>query len=43
VLAANCYHWHVRALILHIKRVQRHLYQTAKSFFAIVEPGSCYH
>ncbi|HJT66032.1 MAG TPA: 2,3-epoxybenzoyl-CoA dihydrolase [Pyrinomonadaceae bacterium] len=42
VLAANRDHWLVREIILHIARVLRRLDLTAKSFFAIVEPQSCF-
>jgi benzoyl-CoA-dihydrodiol lyase len=42
VLAANRDHWLVREIILHMARVLRRLDLTAKSFFAIVEPGSCF-
>ena len=41
-LAANHDHWLVREIILHLARVLRRLDLTAKSFFAIVEPGSCF-
>jgi benzoyl-CoA-dihydrodiol lyase len=41
-LAANRDHWLVREIILHMARVLRRLDLTAKSFFAIVEPGSCF-
>ena len=41
-LAANRDHWLVREIILHLARVLRRLDLTAKSFFAIVEPGSCF-
>ena len=41
-LAANRDHWLVRELLLHMARVLRRLDLTAKSFFAIVEPGSCF-
>lgn len=42
VLAANREHWLVREIVLHMARVLRRLDLTAKSFFAIVEPGSCF-
>ena len=42
VLAANYDHWLVRETLLHMARVLRRLDLTAKSFFAIVEPGSCF-
>ena len=41
-LTANRDHWLVREIILHMARVLRRLDLTAKSFFAIVEPGSCF-
>src|SRR5215207_8927057 len=41
-LAANHDNWLVREIILHMARVLRRLDLTAKSFFAIVEPGSCF-
>ena len=41
-LAANHDHWFVREIVLHMARVLRRLDLTAKSFFAIVEPGSCF-
>ncbi|HEY3579680.1 MAG TPA: 2,3-epoxybenzoyl-CoA dihydrolase [Pyrinomonadaceae bacterium] len=42
VLATNRDHWLVREIILNMARVLRRLDLTAKSFFAIVEPGSCF-
>jgi benzoyl-CoA-dihydrodiol lyase len=41
-LAANRDHWLVREIIAQMARVLRRLDLTAKSFFAIVEPGSCF-
>ncbi|HVF22395.1 MAG TPA: 2,3-epoxybenzoyl-CoA dihydrolase [Pyrinomonadaceae bacterium] len=41
-LVANRDHWLVREIILHMARVLRRLDLTAKSFFAIVEPNSCF-
>lgn len=41
-LAANQNHWLVREILLYMARVLRRLDLTAKSFFAIVEPGSCF-
>src|ERR1700754_1018154 len=41
-LAANHDYWFVREIVLHMARVLRRLDLTAKSFFAIVEPGSCF-
>ena len=35
-------HWLVREIILNMARVLRRLDLTAKSFFALVEPGSCF-
>ncbi|HYN83843.1 MAG TPA: 2,3-epoxybenzoyl-CoA dihydrolase [Pyrinomonadaceae bacterium] len=35
-------HWLVREIVLHMARVLRRLDLTAKSFFALVEPGSCF-
>jgi benzoyl-CoA-dihydrodiol lyase len=41
-LVSNRDHWLVREIILHMARVLRRLDLTAKSFFALVEPGSCF-
>jgi benzoyl-CoA-dihydrodiol lyase len=41
-LAASKDHWLVREILLYMARVLRRLDLTAKSFFAIVEPGSCF-
>jgi benzoyl-CoA-dihydrodiol lyase len=41
-LAANRDHWLVREIMAHMARVLRRLDLTAKSFFALVEPGSCF-
>jgi len=41
-LGANRDHWLIREIILHMARVLRRLDLTAKSFFAIIEPGSCF-
>jgi len=41
-LAANRDHWFVRETLAHMARVLRRLDLTAKSFFALVEPGSCF-
>jgi len=41
-LAANRDHWLAREIILYMARVLRRLDLTAKSLFAIVEPGSCF-
>ncbi|HEV3468204.1 MAG TPA: 2,3-epoxybenzoyl-CoA dihydrolase [Pyrinomonadaceae bacterium] len=42
VLTANRDHWLVREITLHMARVLRRLDLTAKSFFALAEPGSCF-
>jgi len=41
-LAANHDHWFVKEIVLNMARALRRLDLTAKSFFAIVEPGSCF-
>lgn len=41
-LVANKDHWLVREIILHMARTLRRLDLTAKSFFALIEPGSCF-
>ncbi|HJR06792.1 MAG TPA: 2,3-epoxybenzoyl-CoA dihydrolase [Pyrinomonadaceae bacterium] len=41
-LVANKDHWLVREIILHMARVLRRLDLTAKSFFALIEAGSCF-
>ncbi len=41
-LAANRDHWLIREIVLHMARVLRRLDLTAKSFFAIIEAGSCF-
>ena len=41
-LVAHRDHWLVREIILNMARVLRRLDLTAKSFFALVEPGSCF-
>ena len=41
-LAANQDHWLIREIVLNMSRVLRRLDLTAKSFFAIVEPDSCF-
>src|SRR5439155_3928316 len=41
-LSAHRDHWLVREIILYMARLLRRLDLTAKSFFAIVEPGSCF-
>jgi benzoyl-CoA-dihydrodiol lyase len=42
VLAANRDHWLIREIVAHMARVLRRLDLTAKSFFALIEPGSCF-
>lgn len=42
VLNSNRDHWLVREIILNMARVLRRLDLTAKSFFALIEPGSCF-
>ena len=41
-LAANRDNWLVREIVLYMSRVLRRLDLTAKSFFSIIEPGSCF-
>ncbi len=41
-LAAHRQHWYVREVLLLLRRVLKRLDQTAKSFFALVEEGSCF-
>lgn len=41
-LLANRDHWLVREILSNMARVLRRLDLTAKSFFAIVQPGSCF-
>jgi benzoyl-CoA-dihydrodiol lyase len=41
-LASNRDHWLVREIVSHMARVLRRLDLTAKSFFALIEPGSCF-
>jgi benzoyl-CoA-dihydrodiol lyase len=41
-LTAHSDHWLVKEIVLQMARVLRRLDLTAKSFFAIVEPGSCF-
>ncbi len=41
-LAAHHDHWLIREIRLHMARVLRRLELTAKSFFALIEPGSCF-
>lgn len=41
-LEANKDHWLIREILLYMARVLRRFDLTAKSFFAIIEPGSCF-
>ena len=41
-LVANQEHWLIREIVLNMARVLRRLDLTAKSFFALVEPDSCF-
>jgi benzoyl-CoA-dihydrodiol lyase len=41
-LAEHWNHWLVREILLHMARTLRRLDLTAKSFFAVIEPGSCF-
>jgi benzoyl-CoA-dihydrodiol lyase len=41
-LRAHRDHWFVREVILHMARVLRRLDNTARSLFAILDPGSCF-
>jgi benzoyl-CoA-dihydrodiol lyase len=41
-LVANQAHWLIREITFHMARVLRRLDLTAKSFFALIEPGSCF-
>jgi benzoyl-CoA-dihydrodiol lyase len=41
-LAKHCDHWLIREVVLHMARVLRRLDLTAKSFFALIEPGGCF-
>jgi benzoyl-CoA-dihydrodiol lyase len=42
MLAANAEDGLVREVVLHVRRVLKRLDLTAKSFYALVEPGSCF-
>ena len=42
LLAANARHWLVRETVHFIKRTLKRLDLTSRSFFALVEPGSCF-
>jgi benzoyl-CoA-dihydrodiol lyase len=41
-LAVHRDHWLMRETLLHMARVLRRLDLTSKSFFALIEPGSCF-
>src|SRR5207244_5675541 len=41
-IAVHREHWLIREIIAHMARVLRRLDLTAKSFFALIEPGSCF-
>ncbi len=41
-LAAHADHWLVREVIHHLKRTLKRMDLTARSFFALIEPGSCF-
>lgn len=41
-LCAHKDHWLIREILLNMGRVLRRLDLTAKSFFALIEPGSCF-
>jgi benzoyl-CoA-dihydrodiol lyase len=41
-LAANREHWLVREIVHFIKRTLKRMDLTSRSFFAIIEPGSCF-
>jgi benzoyl-CoA-dihydrodiol lyase len=41
-LSAGKNHWFVNEVLAHLRRVLRRLDQTARSFFCLVEPGSCF-
>ena len=42
ILLANAEHWLVREIVLLIKRTLKRLDMTARSLFALIEPGSCW-
>ncbi len=42
ILLANAEHWLVRETVLLIKRTLKRLDMTARSLFALIEPGSCW-
>jgi len=41
-LAANAEHWLVREIIHFVKRTLKRMDLTSRSFFALIEPGSCF-
>lgn len=41
-LARTCSHWFVREILLLMKRTLKRLDLTARSLFALIEPGSCF-
>jgi benzoyl-CoA-dihydrodiol lyase len=41
-LLANQAHWLVREIIHHVKRVLKRVDLTSRTFFAFIEPGSCF-
>jgi benzoyl-CoA-dihydrodiol lyase len=41
-LAAASGHWFGNEVLCHLRRVLRRLDQTARSFFCLIEPGSCF-
>ncbi|MCI0410361.1 MAG: benzoyl-CoA-dihydrodiol lyase, partial [Acidobacteria bacterium] len=41
-LAQNVHHWLVREIVLKLGRALKRLDQTARTFFAVIEPGSCF-
>jgi benzoyl-CoA-dihydrodiol lyase len=42
ILLANQDHWLVREIVLFIKRTLKRMDLTSRSFFALIEPGSCF-
>lgn len=42
-ILANSDHWFVRETRQHVKRVLKRLENTAKSFYAVADEGSCFH
>ncbi|MCI0445510.1 2,3-epoxybenzoyl-CoA dihydrolase [bacterium] len=41
-LAANSNNWFINEVLLYMKRTLKRLDQTARSLFALIEPGSCF-